>query len=701
MGGSVLLSATTTTPPGSPSVGDTYYVPTGASGAWSSHVGSIAVWTSGSSWQFAPPVNAATYIAADTGGAYLESGGMFELVAAYALPVASGSDATASVQAAIDTGAAIIHYAPTTYSITQVTYRQNQVHKGAGQGLTVLQKRAGDGNTMVVSSNPSNSNYTFEDMTLDGNGFTGYAYSLFQLALAGSNATIRRVTFQNGGGRPVLRSDFNAPVSNIRIEACEFLDSPEGGIDFNTSVDGHRSVFIVSNYWSNVGGGSIPNCCILGDVVASRGNTGCWFDVHIDDNTWTHLSPAAIPCEPWSFTSFTIQGNIVDGGSRGVASANNSIDGDISNNVISNQSIGGMELGACSNLHVHDNVFVNCNQGIYIDNIAGATVSELVIEDNLFSGTGLTSYNASNPPYGIVLLDGTATVDGLYIRHNVFHNMEYISYCIRILPDASTSGYIAIEDNVYYGTTYPSTPAFIAAPASTRVYIARNRYYRTVYIDAAHYLGPAFVVMYIPTLTSGSQCCFEANVIEMSGSAAGTYFSGIGTTSGYGNFFGLDIRRNRFAGNFGTIVPSAAIDCPTLTSDLVVIDNDLTEVVSGTKYNLGTSSYQRDLFSRLTDALTVNTANLYTRTMLSGNAVVTTDSLSTAAGSSQAITLNQAGVVVGDLVQVTWAGGTTTAGFPVVKAVTGGGTIAVTIYNAGSSAFNGTLVLNVQVTKQA
>jgi len=87
--------------------------------------------------------------------------------------------------------------------------------------------------------------------------------------------------------------------------------------------------------------------------------------------------------------------------------------------------------------------------------------------------------------------------------------------------------------------------------------------------------------------------------------------------------------------------------------------------------------------------------------MLSGNAVVTTDSLSTAAGSSQAITLNQAGVVVGDLVQVTWAGGTTTAGFPVVKAVTGGGTIAVTIYNAGSSAFNGTLVLNVQVTKQA
>jgi hypothetical protein len=52
--GASVKSATTTTPPASPADGDTYYVPTGATGAWAGHAGEIATWDAEeAAWQFA------------------------------------------------------------------------------------------------------------------------------------------------------------------------------------------------------------------------------------------------------------------------------------------------------------------------------------------------------------------------------------------------------------------------------------------------------------------------------------------------------------------------------------------------------------------------------------------------------------------------------------------------------------------------
>lgn len=42
--GGGVLSTTTTAPPGSPADGDSYYIPTGATGEWATHVGEIATW---------------------------------------------------------------------------------------------------------------------------------------------------------------------------------------------------------------------------------------------------------------------------------------------------------------------------------------------------------------------------------------------------------------------------------------------------------------------------------------------------------------------------------------------------------------------------------------------------------------------------------------------------------------------------------
>lgn len=52
------ISATITTPPGSPSDGDTYIVPSGASGAWSGQTGKIARWSARlgtPAWEFFTP----------------------------------------------------------------------------------------------------------------------------------------------------------------------------------------------------------------------------------------------------------------------------------------------------------------------------------------------------------------------------------------------------------------------------------------------------------------------------------------------------------------------------------------------------------------------------------------------------------------------------------------------------------------------
>lgn len=53
-----VISATTTAPPGSPSFGDSYLVPAGATGVWATHVNARAVWGGDAAWH---------YVAADFG----------------------------------------------------------------------------------------------------------------------------------------------------------------------------------------------------------------------------------------------------------------------------------------------------------------------------------------------------------------------------------------------------------------------------------------------------------------------------------------------------------------------------------------------------------------------------------------------------------------------------------------------------------
>lgn len=64
-----VISATTATPPSSPSAGDAYLIPSGATGAWASLVGKVAQWT-GTGWVYASYPNGSVTQTGDTLVAY-------------------------------------------------------------------------------------------------------------------------------------------------------------------------------------------------------------------------------------------------------------------------------------------------------------------------------------------------------------------------------------------------------------------------------------------------------------------------------------------------------------------------------------------------------------------------------------------------------------------------------------------------------
>lgn len=102
-------------------------------------------------------------------------------------------------------------------------------------------------------------------------------------------------------------------------------------------------------------------------------------------------------------------------------------------------------------------------------------------------------------------------------------------------------------------------------------------------------------------------------------------------------------------------------------------------------------------FKQNTDAQTAS-SNAVTSTAQAG--VVTTESLTTAAGATQAITINKTGVVAGDLAFANISGGTNTRAVIVQSVVTGTGTIVVTLKNIeASNALNGTVKFNWQYSK--
>lgn len=93
-----VLSASTTTPPGSPSDGDKYLVPTGATGDWLAAVDNVVRWV-GTVWEAYSPRVGQVVTALDTGQMYIYNGSAWvtriSLLGAYVDDTAAGTGGVA------------------------------------------------------------------------------------------------------------------------------------------------------------------------------------------------------------------------------------------------------------------------------------------------------------------------------------------------------------------------------------------------------------------------------------------------------------------------------------------------------------------------------------------------------------------------------------------------------------------------------
>lgn len=81
-------------------------------------------------------------------------------------------------------------------------------------------------------------------------------------------------------------------------------------------------------------------------------------------------------------------------------------------------------------------------------------------------------------------------------------------------------------------------------------------------------------------------------------------------------------------------------------------------------------------------------------------AVITTEALTTAAGSSQAFVITKTGVAAGDIAVVNMVGGSSTTGTPLLRTACTSNTVTVTVDNKhASAALNGTLIFNLIIFK--
>jgi len=146
------------------------------------------------------------------------------------------------------------------------------------------------------------------------------------------------------------------------------------------------------------------------------------------------------------------------------------------------------------------------------------------------------------------------------------------------------------------------------------------------------------------------------------------------------------------------------LKCSQINVGGTVLDLDDIVAVTGAQTIAGAKTFSDDpiIGAGATINLDSHTKTLTTNAVTATKyaSVVTSEALTTAAGSSQAFVITLTGVAAGDIAMVQAAGGTNTREHFVYKAITTTNTVTVTVCNIGPSlALNGTLIFNLWVLK--
>lgn len=175
--------------------------------------------------------------------------------------------------------------------------------------------------------------------------------------------------------------------------------------------------------------------------------------------------PGQIPLEVFDATSFTITGNVIVSGNRGITVSRVG-DGVIDGNVVKNQTIYAVELNSqTSNVRVAGNVARDCASFLHQ---TGVVLTDVVIEGNQIIGSGLAAPVAGN--YTIKLLSG----EHIRIHHNTFRGLGNVPLVIR-LGVGATSANVEVTDNEFVFDTPTSGPCAVRVAQAASVKVRGNR----------------------------------------------------------------------------------------------------------------------------------------------------------------------------------------------------------------------------------
>lgn len=378
---------------------------------------------------------------------------------------------------------------------------------GSGVGKTILQN-AGGLVTGVVNFAAGASNITVSDLTFDGTSAV-VARSLVFMGAHGSNIEFRNVQFINGLDRWALRGDPAARFDSLRVIDCEFLNNPKGNfiiLPASIACKGSTGVEIIGCISTSCGGN------LFGIRDVDTGNVldrqDFYLDCKFNYNRILSCTPTGsdgpIPVEMWAVTGFQQIGNYMDSGTRGLTAGAGIRNAIISDNILLNQSVYAMEGGRCENVLISNNTATNCAQFYKATTSLVGAAKNLVIENNLIVGTGLTAYNGTTPDDTISL--GSAQLQNIdaVVRNNEIRDQEFVRRVISIAAMANST--TTVEGNRYTAGTINSAAAFVHNGDSTgSIFISRNNVYkRTASYTSAHQTEPSTVYRYVGAVAAGT-----------------------------------------------------------------------------------------------------------------------------------------------------------------------------------------------------
>lgn len=228
---STLISVTTTAEPGSPSVGDAYYIPSGATGSnWSGKDDSIGVYTAFGFWAFDDPDRSIIYVVEDEPSSGAAASMLYRSADVFAL-VANSADIVSADTWFVDTGAHADDENEGTSPHAPKATIQDAVDRASAQGPSA----ANPHHVVILGADK----YT-EDLNVptNVNVWAGRATIAGQILLD-DNVTIEIGVHQHapGVGEDAVDRDAGTGFAQYRARVAAFSGSSTG---INNTTSGSR-----------------------------------------------------------------------------------------------------------------------------------------------------------------------------------------------------------------------------------------------------------------------------------------------------------------------------------------------------------------------------------------------------------------------------------------------------------------------------